>query len=270
MARTSARVPPDRERVLRPACQRCLVCGSRMRIRYENRRTLVTLTGSVRLRLKIRRCETVGCPRLHRPDRPEAEGALALPQHEFGLDVMALVGALRHRDHRSVPEIHAALTARGVTMAERSVTNLLDRYDELLATTLMDRQPLQTRLAEQGRVILALDGLQPDVGHEVLWVIRDCLSGIGRPRSAKQWPRRCRGCRISSATFMSCARRLTRSSRRTGMPRRNSGSRCAGSAGSSEPWRNTPMPRRLLCRAIARRCVAPSPMMAVRPWRPRA
>jgi hypothetical protein len=26
-------------------------------------------------------------------------------------------------------------------------------------------------------VILALDGLQPDVGHEVLWVIRDCLSG---------------------------------------------------------------------------------------------
>src|SRR3954471_11941020 len=178
MARTSARVPPDRERVLRPARQRCLVCGSRMRIRYENRRTLVTLTGAVRLRLKIRRCETVGCPRLHRPYRPEAEGALALPQHEFGLDVMVLVGALRHRDHRSVPEIHAVLTARGVTMAERSVTNLLDRYDELLATKLMDRQPLQTRLAEQGRVILALDGLQPDAGHEVLWVIRDGLSGI--------------------------------------------------------------------------------------------
>jgi hypothetical protein len=26
-------------------------------------------------------------------------------------------------------------------------------------------------------VILAMDGLQPDVGREVLWVIRDCLSG---------------------------------------------------------------------------------------------
>jgi hypothetical protein len=32
-------------------------------------------------------------------------------------------------------------------------------------------------LAAQGRVILAVDGLQPDVGHEVLWVLRDCLSG---------------------------------------------------------------------------------------------
>ena len=149
-----------------------------MRLRYENRRTLVTLTGSVRLRLKIRRCETMGCSRYHKPYRPELEGALALPQHEFGLDVVALVGALRHRDHRSVPEIHAVLTARGVAIAERSVTNLLDRYDELLATRLMERQPLRRRLAAQGRVILALDGLQPDVGHEVLWVIRDCLSGI--------------------------------------------------------------------------------------------
>ena len=104
-----------------------------MRLRYENRRTLVTLAGAVRLRLKIRRCERAGCPQLHLPYRPEAEGAIALPQHEFGLDVIALVGALRHREHRSVPEIHAALRERGVAIAERSVTNLLDRYDELLA-----------------------------------------------------------------------------------------------------------------------------------------
>jgi hypothetical protein len=26
-------------------------------------------------------------------------------------------------------------------------------------------------------VLLAIDGLQPDVGHEVVWVLRDCLSG---------------------------------------------------------------------------------------------
>ena len=148
-----------------------------MRIRYENRRTLVTLSGTVRLRLKVRRCEVTGCARYHRPYRPETEGALALPQHEFGLDIVALVGALRHCDHRSVPEIHAALRQRGVRIAERSVTNLLDRYDELLATALTDGSRLQGLLAEQGRIILALDGLQPDVGHEVLWVLRDSLSG---------------------------------------------------------------------------------------------
>src|SRR5215213_5816537 len=177
MARISARTRPERERVLVAARQACPGCGGHMRLRYENRRTLVILSGPVRLRLRIRRCEQGGCPRHHTPYRPEAEGAIALPQHEFGLDVIALVGGLRHREHRSVPEIHAALRGRGVEIAERSVTNLLDRYDELLATSLTDTRRLRRVLRGQRGVILALDGLQPDVGHEVLWVVRDCLSG---------------------------------------------------------------------------------------------
>ena len=36
---------------------------------------------------------------------------------------------------------------------------------------------LHGRFKEQGQVVLAIDGLQPDVGHEILWVLRDCLSG---------------------------------------------------------------------------------------------
>jgi hypothetical protein len=177
MSRTVARAEPARERILRPLRRRCPGCGGLMRIRYENRRTLVRLDGAVRLRLKIRRCEATGCTFRSHVFRPEAEGALALPQHEFGLDVIALVGLLRHRDHGSVPEIHALLSARGVPIAERTVTNLLDRYDELVATSVTDHPHLRHKLVVQGRIILGLDGLQPDVGHEVLWVLRDCLSG---------------------------------------------------------------------------------------------
>ena len=144
---------------------------------YDNRRTVVTLGGPVALRLKVRRCVGRACPRYHRPYRPESEGRWALPQQEFGLDVIAGVGALRYQEHRSVPEIAGRLIARGVSICERSVTNLLDRYDELLALSLTDDRRLRGLLKDQGRVILALDGLQPDVGHEVLWVLRDCLSG---------------------------------------------------------------------------------------------
>src|ERR1700750_301929 len=134
MARTSIRERPDREEVLWPVQTACTACGHPMRLRYDNCRTLVTLAGPVRLRLKIRRCEGDDCSRHHRPYRPEAEGAMALPDHEFGLDVIALVGTLRHREHRSVPEIHKMLRERDVAIAERSGTNLLDRYHALLAT----------------------------------------------------------------------------------------------------------------------------------------
>jgi hypothetical protein len=151
---------------------------------YPNRRTVATLDGLVRLVLQGRRCHNPDCPRDNRPYRPEAEGRYALPQHEFGLDVVALAGALRYAEHRSVPESRQRLAARGLSIAERTVTNLLQRYDELLAVALTDDRRLRGRPAGQGRVVLAIDGLQPDVGHEVLRVVRDCLSGeVLRARS---------------------------------------------------------------------------------------
>jgi hypothetical protein len=71
-----------------------------------------------------------------------------------------------------------------VEISQRSVSNLLERYDEILAVTLTDSKRLQRIFKAQKRVILAIDGLQPDVGHEVLWVIRECVSGeivLARP-----------------------------------------------------------------------------------------
>jgi len=144
---------------------------------YSNCRTVITLEGLQRIRLHIRRCRHPSCSRYHLPYRPEEEGRLALPQHEFGLDVIALIGALRYQQHRSVPEIHQELRARGVGICERNVTHLLDRYDEPVSLRLSDTRRLRSLLSKQGRVVLAMDGLQPDVGHEVLWVLRDCLSG---------------------------------------------------------------------------------------------
>src|SRR5919202_3763533 len=300
MARRQARPRPEQERTLVGTRRECPACGKPMRIRYENRRTVVTLNGPMRLRLKIRRCESPTCMHRHRAHRPEAEGAIALPQHEFGLDVIALVGTLRHREHRSVPEIHRALRERGVVICERSVTNLLERYEELLAVSLSDDQRLRTVLAGQGRVLLALAGLQPDVGHEVLWVLRDCLSGevllarsllslccfarwptrsacrsrpcsaMANARSVRLWRGPCRAYRTSCATSTICARRRCRSMRPTATPKRNSRSECAAFARSSAAWRAARIARRSWSAVTARRCAAPSRMMAARLWPPRA
>ena len=85
-------------------------------------------------------------------------------------------GALRYQEHRSVPQIHQKLLLRGVCISQRSVSNLLERYEELLAVSLTDNRRIHEIVKEQKRAILAIDGMQPDVGHEVLWVIREFLS----------------------------------------------------------------------------------------------
>jgi len=177
MARREARPPAEREVRLTPRLIHCISCGQRLWVAYHAQRTLMTFRGLVRLRVVVRRCRNRACELYQWPYRAEEEGAWALPHGEFGLDIITVIGQLRYGEHRSIPEIHQRLVERGVRIAQRTVTDLLERYEELVALHLADEERVKARLKQQGQVLLAIDGMQPDVGHEVLWIIRDCLSG---------------------------------------------------------------------------------------------
>ena len=177
MARRTKRPPITRTLSLEPISRSCSNCGGTLWAGYDTARTITTLDDVCRLTLSVRRCHNPVCGRYRQPVRPEEEGAWALPNGEFGLDVIALIGALRYREHRSVPEIHRTLQARQVAIAQRTVTYLLERSAELLALRLADQARLKDCLVQQGHVILALDGLQPFKTQDILWVLRDTLSG---------------------------------------------------------------------------------------------
>ena len=176
MARRTSRPTAPFSTTLTPLRETCEACGTRWWVAYHRRRKIMTLEGLWQLTVIIGQCPNPTCPLYHVRYHPEEEGHWALPHGEFGLDVIATIGAWRFREHRSVPEMHQRLQARGLSISERAVTHLLHRYEELVTLRLTDQERLQARLQQQGRVILAIDGLQPDVGHEVLWVVRECLS----------------------------------------------------------------------------------------------
>lgn len=156
MSRTKSRSRASIQLRLSCCHDRCWVCGSRMRVAYHDHRQVMTLEGLIGLTVPVRRCSNPECERYHKPYRPEEEGGYALPHGEFGLDVIALVGGLRYREHRSVPEIQRELMGRGVEISQRSVTEQLYRYEELMALRLADDERLKALLRAQGRVILAL------------------------------------------------------------------------------------------------------------------
>ena len=61
---------------------------------------------------------------------------------------------------------------------------IIARYEELVTIHMTNQERLQSLVQKQEFLILAVDGLHPDVGHEVLWVIRYCVSGeilLARP-----------------------------------------------------------------------------------------
>jgi hypothetical protein len=110
---------------LRPLKPTCPQCGNPWWVAYNSRRKVVTLEGVIHLRIAICQCHTATCPQYHVRYHPEEEGRWALPHGEFGLDVIALIGAWRFREHRSVPEMHQRLQARGLVISQRAVTQRL-------------------------------------------------------------------------------------------------------------------------------------------------
>jgi len=177
MARPTPRPPPTLTPTLQPIVRHWPCCGDPMWAAYHNSRTITTLEAIMRLTLQIRCCRNPAGPQVRKPYRPESAGRLALPKHECGLDGLTCIGTQRSTPHDSVPTIPQALVARGMAVAPRTVTHLLERYDELVALSLQATARLRRLTQPQGRGILALDGLQPDVGQEVLWVLRACLAG---------------------------------------------------------------------------------------------
>jgi hypothetical protein len=152
------------------------MCGQTARVAYHTQRRIITLQGRFCLSLTVRQCHQEACPGYQQPYRPEEEGRWALPYGEYGLDVIALVGVLRYHHHYSLAELHRALRDGGIPIGERTVLNLLARCEELVSVHLANQDRIYDILSQQDFVILALDGLRPDVGHEVLWVLRDGLS----------------------------------------------------------------------------------------------
>jgi hypothetical protein len=73
---------------------------------------------------------------------------------------LVLLGALRYPGHASVPEIHRTRVERGVSISQRNVTYLLERYDELVALSVSRAPERCERLQAQGRLLLAIDGGQ--------------------------------------------------------------------------------------------------------------
>ena len=167
MARTTPRPPPTLTQTLQTIVHHCPGCGEPMWAAYHNERTITPLEAIVRLTLQIRRCLQLTCPQVRQPYRPEAEGRLALPTYALGLAGLTCIGTQRAAHQHRGPTIPPAWVAPGRAVAPRTVTNLWERYDALGARSLHD----------PARVVLALDGLHPDVGQEVLGGLRDGLAG---------------------------------------------------------------------------------------------
>lgn len=152
----------------------CVECGGKMHVCDHRHRRIFTLGGPFQITMKLTQCPDSSCLAHSKTVSPEAETGIAMPYWAIGWDVFVWVGHRRFARHWSVPQIRQELLdSYGIELSDDAIENYVRRYQVMLAARQQDPDQLKEAYGEVEDIILTIDGLQPEKGHETLYVVRE-------------------------------------------------------------------------------------------------
>ena len=123
---------------------------------------------------KLNHCPDRACPGHAKTKSPELEITIALPQVAIGWDVFCWIGHRRCSRHMAISLIRSELLDDyGIKLSEDAIDQYIRRYQVMLAARQQDPESLRRRYESRAEIILCIDGLQPEKGHETLYVVRE-------------------------------------------------------------------------------------------------
>ena len=152
----------------------CAHCGGFTYVYDHRERDLHSLDGPMHVVSKVVCCPDPGCAgHAEKRESPAAMG-LAPPYWSVSWDVFAWMGHRRFARHWSVPQIRAELLDRyRIAVSADLIEDYTAKYEVMVAARESDLARLVTEYRDVEDVILSIDGLQPEKGHETLYVVRE-------------------------------------------------------------------------------------------------
>ena len=97
-----------------------------------------------------------------------------MPYWVLGWDVFCWIGHRRFARHWSVPQIRAnSTTPSRSPCPSDAIEKYIRRYQTMLAARQQDPERFTRSTSRPSHLILSIDGLQPEKGHETLYVVRE-------------------------------------------------------------------------------------------------
>ena len=151
----------------------CPACGAKMRVQCKRTRLIQTLQGPVHLIIKLLQCRNMECDSAT-TFGPKQEAEYALPRWGIGWDVFCWMGQRRFARHWSVCQIrHELADSYGIPLSDDAIEDHLASYQNMVAARHQDLGEMKRAYRAAGKVVLTIDGLQPEKGHETLYVVRE-------------------------------------------------------------------------------------------------
>jgi hypothetical protein len=135
---------------------------------------LWTLAGPTQVVNRLVRCPDPTCDSRGQTFSPEAELSISMPRWCMGWDVLCWLGHRRFARHWSVPQLRAELQdTYHIWLSDDALAAYLGRYQTMLAARQQDPERLADDYRDIASLVLTIDGLQPEKGHETLYVVRE-------------------------------------------------------------------------------------------------
>lgn len=163
--------------VLEPEDRTCEICEHRMHICDHRHHKIFSFQGPLHLISKLCHCPDPACEGHHVTVSPKAEMTLTMPWWQIGWDVFAWIGHRRLARHWSVPQLRMELRdSHQIASSEDSIARYALAYQAMLAARHQDPAVLAREYRGVKNLLLSIDGLQPEKGHETLYVVRELRS----------------------------------------------------------------------------------------------
>jgi hypothetical protein len=95
----------------------------------------------------------------------------------MGWDVFCWLGYRRFARHWSVPQLCAELRdTHQIRLSDDAIEHYMSLYQTMLAARQQDPEQLRDAYRDITSLVLTIDGLQPEKGHETLYVVRELMS----------------------------------------------------------------------------------------------
>jgi len=179
--RTPKSLYVQQRRIYHPELLSCPSCGDLLvgcnYLKWD--KIVQTLDQVLSIASRPGQCSNPECPG-HALRLLSAQGQGIAPANStYGYDVVTRIGWLRQHAFATYEQIHAELSQH-VVISESHVRMLYQRsYLPLLACHERRQQGRLEALAkQQGGLIIALDGLQPEAGEPQVWFIRELSTGL--------------------------------------------------------------------------------------------
>ena len=135
----------------------------------------VTLKGRVHIFSLGYQCSRLRCSQ-SRVIYQSAEAEQLSPKgSSFGFDLIVQIGWWRFWEHSTLDEMATLLNAHHLPVSRRHILNLIGEFLALLRAAQPAKIEAQRAYFKRHGLVLCLDGMEPEQGNEMLFVVREAI-----------------------------------------------------------------------------------------------